>query len=778
MEIKKKWDDFVRKLESIPVNKTNLADVLIKALYFVVLTLGIVLMFSGGKTTSTAEWKVGSIATKKVVAPFNFYVLKTQEELQKEQQEKTNTVPYYFNYQDSITYQQLKRIRKLLPFLIGYEKRFKAARTPEVQDTLLFKLKDELRQNFDIRFSKANLRVLLDILAKPQHVEHLKVALKIASDYMKNGILNLNLSEITRPNVIVIRHGIEENLPEDQRMDLPSALKNIENELLKVFDVNQTVILNYLFSQLLQPNLIYDQALTEQRIEDVLANISRTKDMVYKNERIVDANERIDQNIYQKLYSLQMARIERSREKGNWPERIGFLARLMLISAILFVAGLYLASFRKDIYQDNKTLLMIGTILMLLMIIAALIIRTLDWHIFLVPTTLVSMLLAILVDSGIALWGTVIVALILGGVQGGGYDLSLLSIVAGLVGIYSVHQIRNRNQVFKAVIYIAAAYFWVYIGITALRFESLTEGLRIFAFYLLPNSVFSPLIAFMILGVFEKSFDITTDVTLLELSDLNHPLLKRLSLEAPGTFHHSMVVGNLAEAAAKAIGANPLLVRVGSYFHDIGKIEKPEYFVENQMDAENRHNQLSPNMSALILASHVKNGIEMAKRYGIPKRIRDFIPEHHGTNIMKYFYDKALKNASENEVNDADFRYPGPKPQSKETAIVMLADAVEAATRTVQNPTPNKLRAFVEKLVDERFREGELDESDLTLRDLKNIVDAFMPVLYGIFQHRIEYPDQEKKKSNEKVKPKKEKAVKDGNPHPPAAENKSDRKPA
>ena len=778
MEIKKKWDDFVQKLESIPVNKTNLADVLIKALYFVVLTLGIVLMFSGGKTTSTAEWKVGSIATKKVVAPFNFYVLKTQEELQKEQQEKTNTVPYYFNYQDSITYQQLKRIRKLLPFLIGYEKRFKAARTPEVQDTLLFKLKDELRQNFDIRFSKANLRVLLDILAKPQHVEHLKVALKIASDYMKNGILNLNLSEITRPNVIVIRHGIEENLPEDQRMDLPSALKNIENELLKVFDVNQTVILNYLFSQLLQPNLIYDQALTEQRIEDVLANISRTKDMVYKNERIVDANERIDQNIYQKLYSLQMARIERSREKGNWPERIGFLARLMLISAILFVAGLYLASFRKDIYQDNKTLLMIGTILMLLMIIAALIIRTLDWHIFLVPTTLVSMLLAILVDSGIALWGTVIVALILGGVQGGGYDLSLLSIVAGLVGIYSVHQIRNRNQVFKAVIYIAAAYFWVYIGITALRFESLTEGLRIFAFYLLPNSVFSPLIAFMILGVFEKSFDITTDVTLLELSDLNHPLLKRLSLEAPGTFHHSMVVGNLAEAAAKAIGANPLLVRVGSYFHDIGKIEKPEYFVENQMDAENRHNQLSPNMSALILASHVKNGIEMAKRYGIPKRIRDFIPEHHGTNIMKYFYDKALKNASENEVNDADFRYPGPKPQSKETAIVMLADAVEAATRTVQNPTPNKLRAFVEKLVDERFREGELDESDLTLRDLKNIVDAFMPVLYGIFQHRIEYPDQEKKKSNEKVKPKKEKAVKDGNPHPPAAENKSDRKPA
>ncbi len=186
------------------------------------------------------------------------------------------------------------------------------------------------------------------------------------------------------------------------------------------------------------------------------------------------------------------------------------------------------------------------------------------------------------------------------------------------------------------------------------------------------------------------------------------------------------------------------------------------------MDAENRHNLLSPNMSALILASHVKHGIEMAKKYGIPKLIRDFIPEHHGTSLMSYFYNKALENKGETEVNEADFRYPGPKPQSKETGIVMLADTVEAATRTIKNPNPGKIRAFVEELVDKRFREGELDECDLTLRDLKMIIDAFMPILSGVFQHRVEYPDSDKKKTSSKAKAKNEIQDKNGNSDTPA----------
>ncbi|HES59522.1 MAG TPA: HDIG domain-containing protein, partial [Caldithrix sp.] len=542
------------------------------------------------------------------------------------------------------------------------------------------------------------------------------------------GILDTSLTMLTRPNVSVIRDGIEESLPFEKRLDLAGLEKIIENYLLQKFDINQTFIFKYFFNQIIKPNLIYANELTEQAVENARNSISLTKDMVYENERIVDANERIDEEIFQKLYSLDMARMEQSKAEGSWQNRLAFLGKMMLLTSIVLIAGLYLYSFRKKIFQDNKKLLMILVIILLNLILAAIISGPLNWPGYVIPTTIASMLFAILIDSGIGFVGTVVIALILGGVQGGGYDITLITVVSGMVSIFAVHRIRTRNQVFKAIIYIAASYYWIILSLSGLRFDSLIEASRLFVIYLLPNAVLSPFITFMVLGIFEKLFDITTDVTLLELSDLNHPLLKRLSFEAPGTFHHSMVVGNLTESAAKVINANSLLARVGSYYHDIGKMEKPEYFVENQMDADNRHEALSPNMSALILASHVKNGIDMAKRYGIPKLIRDFIPEHHGTTTMRYFYKKALDTAGDKEINESDFKYPGPKPQSKETGITMLADAVEAATRSLNNPTPNKLRAFVEELVEERFREGQLDECDLTLRDLKNIVDAFMPV--------------------------------------------------
>ncbi len=763
--MKKYGQDLIRRLEEIPVGRTNLWDVLAKTLLVLLIITSGLVFFTSEKPYQNMDLKIGSIAPRKVVAPFNFYILKTPEELDKERKLNTQKVPFYFTYDDSVTREQESRLKRILPFLINARKEFRHARYDSVRsDSVLLDIKRALLDEFQIQFTEANLRVLFDILKDAKNIASLDKAVEISRQYIKNGILSLRLSEISRPNVVVIRNGIEEVLNTDERVDLPTVQNAIENILLQRFNVNQTIVLNYLFSQLIQPNFIFNEQFTKQKVDEAVASISRTKDIVYENERIVDANQRIDKDIYQKLYSLKMARLERSQQEGEWTTGINLLARIMLLLAILFVAGLYLFSFRKNIFRDNKQLFMITLIILAEMVTAAVFYNWLNWHAFLIPTTVVAMLLAILVDSGIAFLGIIIVALILAGLQGTGFDFVLLTVISGLVGIYSVHSIRNRNQVFKAIIYIALAYLWTYLALTALRYESFFEALKMYTYFLLPNSVFSPLLTFILLGLFERAFDITTDVTLLELSDMNHPLLKRLSMEAPGTFHHSMVVGNLAEAAAKAIGANPLLARVGSYYHDIGKMEKPEYFVENQMDAENRHNQLSPNMSALILASHVKVGMEMAEKYNIPRRVRDFIPEHHGTNIMKYFYNKALEGAGDNEVNEADFRYPGPKPRSKETAIVMLADAVEAATRTLNNPTPSKIRAFVEKLVDERFRDGELDECELTIRDLKNIVDAFLPVLYGVFQHRIEYPDAEnKKKAVQKEKARAEKSGNDGN---------------
>jgi putative nucleotidyltransferase with HDIG domain len=366
------------------------------------------------------------------------------------------------------------------------------------------------------------------------------------------------------------------------------------------------------------------------------------------------------------------------------------------------------------------------------------------FYIYLIPTTISSMLLGILFDSGVGVVGTTVIALLLGSHMEFNFSFTVLSLIVGVVAIYSVTHIRLRNHIFKAILYILMAYFFTLFAFGMMRYDELYEIFETFL-YMIPNAILSGFITYMSLGIFERIFDITTDITLLELSDLNHPLLKELTQRAPGTFHHSIIVGNLAEAGAKAINANSLLARVGSYYHDIGKINKPEYFIENQKGSENRHDSLAPNMSALILSTHVKEGIEMAEEYKLPKLIRDFIPEHHGHSLMKYFYNRATKVKDAKEINEADYRYPGPRPQSKETAIVMIADTIEAATRTIKNPSPNRIRKLVEDLVEEKFLSGELDDSELTMRDLNSIIDGFMSVLLGIYHDRVEYPDAKKR---------------------------------
>jgi putative nucleotidyltransferase with HDIG domain len=254
--------------------------------------------------------------------------------------------------------------------------------------------------------------------------------------------------------------------------------------------------------------------------------------------------------------------------------------------------------------------------------------------------------------------------------------------------------------------------------------------------------VLSVAFGLFVLPVAEPAIGVCSDLTLLELSDLNHPLLQRMALEAQGTYHHSQVVGQLAEHAARAIDANALLTRVGALFHDIGKMEKPEYYVENQSPGHNRHDELSPSMSALVLAAHVKEGIELARRWRLPGMVIDFIPEHHGTMVMEYFYHKALEGEGGETVKVDDFRYPGPRPRSRETAILMLADAVEAATRALVKPTPSRIKEITRQVIDKRMLSGELDQSGVSLSDIARIRDSFVPLLTGIHHARIVYPGQ------------------------------------
>jgi putative nucleotidyltransferase with HDIG domain len=328
-------------------------------------------------------------------------------------------------------------------------------------------------------------------------------------------------------------------------------------------------------------------------------------------------------------------------------------------------------------------------------------------------------------------------------IRGGDFSIAFTSFCGSVLAVFSVRDIKNRSQVFRSFFFILVGYS---ISIIALGFDKVESSRIILMQVLLGsiNSIMSPVIAYGLLIFYEKVFRVATDLTLLELSDFNHPLLRELSSKAPGTFHHSVIMGNLSEAAAKAIGANQILARVGCYYHDIGKLKRPDFFVENQLERKNRHEELSPSMSAKVIINHIKNGVELAKEYKLPQELIDFIPMHHGTTLVSYFYNKAKYqiDSDKEDLSDYIYRYPGPKPQTKETGIVMLADTVEASTRTIEEPSSQKLSEKIDEIIKSRFMEGQLDDCELTLRDLTKIKQSFLKVLLGIHHHRIKYPDQ------------------------------------
>ncbi len=749
MALQKMWKKAASGFEMLGKNGHPFKDILLKTGYFVFMLIAIPWLLSTEKSVNYTDVKIGSVATKKVVAPFNFFILKTKDELESERKQAIQKVPYFLNYSNKVTADDINNFNTVMGFFRKHPAKtvhdsLSRAEKNKVERNLLY-----LRDSLHVELTPEDYLALSRLIMSGKKTKQLS---KLVQKWLRHGVTDVNPAEFDRPEIAIIQNDVEDKVSKDSYSSLDVSLDILRSSMSNFLDKSEAGAVVKVLHDVVRPNIIYNPKRTQAEVEHARSAVSLTKDMVYENERIVDANERITDEIYQKLLSLESAKVERSKREGNFQPFFAKAGKIMLLASILFIIGLYLFSFRKKIFADNSKLLLITIVILFLSVTAAIISGPLNWPVYVIPTTVASMLLAILIDSGIGFVGTVAIGLILGGIQGGGFDITLLTIVSGIVSIYAVHEIRNRNQLVRAMIYIAAAYLWIMVALTLLRFDTFSNFIHIYAYNLLPNAIFAPIITYMLLGAFEKTFDITTDVRLLELSDLNHPLLKELSLKAPGTFHHSLVVGNLAEAAAKEIGENPLLARVGSYYHDIGKIEKPEYFVENQMDATNLHNALKPHMSALILISHVKGGLELAQQYNLPQRICDFISQHHGTTLMYFFYKKALDQAGEKDkVDEAEFRYPGPKPQSKLTGIAMLADTVEAASRTLKNPNPSKIRTFVETLVQKKFEDGQLDECNLTFKELKLIISAFLPILNGVFQHRIEYPDSNTNNGNKKT---------------------------
>jgi putative nucleotidyltransferase with HDIG domain len=459
--------------------------------------------------------------------------------------------------------------------------------------------------------------------------------------------------------------------------------------------------------------------------------------VVKKNELIVRVGKKVTPR--QERILDEMAEVMRSEAagKGIFVSAAPAAARVLLTLGAFAFLFIYLHLFRREMFNSNNRLLALLIVFAMQLIFIQLAVG-INMPNYAFPVAMLAIIATVLFDTEIGLISTFVLAMLLGVMHRFDFTLALMTVVLGTVSSLISGHTRKRTHFFR---------IFIVIVFTTMFFIVLVEGMK-----LTPDRDFTTLLglgafaaslsvifSIFFIPFFESLFGITTDLTLLELSDLNHPLLKRLALEAPGTYHHSISVGNLCEAAAKEIGGNPLLARVGAYFHDIGKIEIPEYFVENQLSVKSRHEQLTPTMSALILSSHVKRGRQLGEKEDIPDDVLNFIEEHHGTMVQTYFYNKAVEQGG--DPKDVDkFRYPGPKPQVRETGICMLADAVEAASRTLDDPKPSRINNLIQRIINDRFQSGELNECPLTLRDLAKIKEAFAQVLIAAFHHRIEYP--------------------------------------
>ncbi len=724
-------------------------DITITIVFAIFLTL----LFPAGKSFQFTDLKEGRVYVgSEIIAPFTFPVNKNNEEYAADIKEAKSQVAPVFTNNPEI---ELAEKQKLNNF-IGTIKSLLSS-----QDTYYSDVQNVVKNE--------------GIIISDDDLINLFVAGEAKSAYQPNGGVTSEIVKKRLEIFSVIVHAIEELVKEfystgilDQPRDKVDpgskkvSVRKNNHELLEDLnyyfdpqDVNDKFLeklrnnykiddwkikIAYQFGvHFIVPNIIFDDQETLNRVEDAIANVPLAKDQVLAGERIIDSHERITKYHIERLNSLAVAKAEQGDTQGFWGWFLPYLGKFLYVLFILSIFIIFLWRSNRALLENRKQLLLIVLTIAIVAIITFLL-NQFSLSSFLIPVTLGAIIITIFFDSFIGILVTLVISLLVGAIRGNEYAITFISLFASSVAILTVSRVRTRNWVLRAIAAIAVAYTLAIMVNGLVNYQPFREILGDVGYGLI-NGFLAPIFAYGLVIIFEFVFEMTTDMTLLELSDLNQPLLRQLALQAPGTYHHSILVGNLAEAATEAVGGNALLARVGSYYHDIGKMEKPGYFVENQTKGRNPQEKLTPSMSSMILLNHVRKGVDMAKQNSLPNEIIAFINQHHGTGLIKYFYQKALEQSSEDSVSENNFRYPGPRPQTIETAIVMLADGIEAASRTMKNPPPNRIKGMVEQFIDERFKSGELDESPLTLKDLSKISEAFQKILIGIFHGRIEYPD-------------------------------------
>lgn len=531
-------------------------------------------------------------------------------------------------------------------------------------------------------------------------------------------------------------------------IDLKDAAGLIRDMKLPAVDNEQADAVKSLLLKALRPNLIPDLAGTEAKRREARNSVRPVVYQIKRGEMIVREGERISEEQALKLNKI----FEVDHGVNRFLMGVGVFGLILVLFSFPYRFG---AKNIRKFTPTNKDALLLAlvTVGMFLVLKISYIISTAmgilfpsigtDNYFYLFPFAAGAMLIRIILNSEIALVYCAVSAPLLGMMFSNSLPVAIYALLGGIIGAHGVRQCQTRGTIYTAGLKVSVVNLALAVPFQILTDNLFTSQTLYIIIFALVGGLINAVIVAGTVPVIENLFHYTTDIKLLELASFNSPVLRELMIRAPGTYHHSILVGTMVEAAAEAIHANPLMARVAAYYHDIGKISKPLYFIENMSSGENRHDKLSPNMSALILISHVKEGVELAKekRLGLP--IIDIIRQHHGTALISYFFQKAKANdeSDTKNVDERDFRYPGPKPQTREAGLVMLADCVEAASKTLTDPTPARIQGMVQKIINNIFIDGQLEECELTLKNLHDIAKSFNRILSGIYHHRIDYPE-------------------------------------
>jgi len=649
-----------------------------------------------------------------LIAPFDFPIYKTDEDLIREKDSIVRNFPAYFNYNPRIWPEKRDLLSKKLSaiwneFVSGYPSAIPSG-TREKAERKVFELLEMVYRHGILEIPEENTA--------------------FSKESPTLNIVRGNIAqEIDRSNIFTPKQAYEY---------VQHELENFNDEIIFSLGINLMPYFQSLrLNQYLVPNLFYDAATTEKTRQSALDNISLTEGMVMAGERIIFTGDIVNNRSYKLLESLKKEYEERM---GLSPSYLSvMLGQLMVVIFCLLLIYFYLRkNFPSILYSPNATIF-IFFIIIAFTFITYLILRYRPVGLYMIPYAIMPILLKTFFEARIALFVYLITMLLIGFIVPNSFEFIFLHVTAGIVAIMSLSNVYRRNKMFLTSIWVIIAYFSVYTGISLFQEGDIRKLHTDNLFYFAGNALLI-MSTLPLIYIFERMFGFLSDATLLELSDTNQPLLRMLAEKAPGTFQHSLQVANLAEEAVYKIGGNPLLVRAGALYHDIGKMENPAYFIENLSDQSNPHEKLSFEESARIIIEHVSKGVDLALKYHLPEAIIHFIRTHHGTTMAHYFYHSYIRMHPDAEINPETFTYHGPKPFSREMAVIMLADSIEAASRSLKKYSERDIHAMVDSIVDNLMKEKQLNDTNLTLKDIETIRNTFKRRLINIYHTRIEYP--------------------------------------